>query len=203
MPNIFYGCFRHENSVNKDCLEIAKFWAKTTSHGHHSRDVNDVQRWYRFPQKGHNCRCKGPEEPRPKKRQQVRSNVKVLLSVLFDCNRMVHHEFLPQGRTIDKKYIHTYIINHYNLSVRIIDLVSHIIYIVCVNFIRKWRDLQSKVDSEWQSSWETFYGSINLIWEFLPEICWEDIDEEILFIWKSALCLEPWVLSLISQHATY
>ena len=30
--------------------------------------------------------------------------------------------------------IHTYIIGHYNTSVRISDLVSHTAYIVCVNF---------------------------------------------------------------------
>ena len=47
-------------------------------------------------------------------------------------------------------YIHTYIIDHYNPSVRIIDLVSHTNYVVCVNFIYKWRDLQFKVDSERQ-----------------------------------------------------
>ena len=38
--------------------------------------------------------------------------------------------------------MHTYIIGHYNLSVRIIDLVSHTTYVVCVNFIHKRRDLQ-------------------------------------------------------------
>ena len=32
----------------------------------------------------------------------------------------------------------TYIIAHYNLSVRIIDIVSHTTYVVCVNFIHKW-----------------------------------------------------------------
>ena len=47
-------------------------------------------------------------------------------------------------------YIHTYIIGHYNPLVRIIDLVSHTAYVVCVNFIHKWRDLQFKVDSERQ-----------------------------------------------------
>ena len=46
------------------------------------------------------------------------------------------------------KYIHTYIIGHYNPSVRITGLVSHTTYVVCVNFIHKWRDLQFKVDSE-------------------------------------------------------
>ena len=31
--------------------------------------------------------------------------------------------------------MHTYIIGHYSPSVRIIDLVSHSTYVVCVNFI--------------------------------------------------------------------
>ena len=44
----------------------------------------------------------------------------------------------------------TYIIGHYNPSVRMIDLVSHTTYVVCVNFIHKWRQLQFKVDSERQ-----------------------------------------------------
>ena len=46
--------------------------------------------------------------------------------------------------------IHTYIIGYYNPSVRIIDLVSHTTYVVCVNLIHKWRDLQFKAVSEQQ-----------------------------------------------------
>ena len=34
-------------------------------------------------------------------------------------------------------FIHTYIIGHYNPSVRIIDLVAYTTYVVCVNFIHK------------------------------------------------------------------
>ncbi|UYV77594.1 hypothetical protein LAZ67_15001657 [Cordylochernes scorpioides] len=45
-----------------------------------------------------------PHEPRPKKARQVRSNVKVLLTVFFDCRGVVHHKFLPQGRTVNKEY---------------------------------------------------------------------------------------------------
>ena len=46
-------------------------------------------------------------------------------------------------------YIHTGIIRHYNPSDSIIDLISHTIYVVCVNFVHKLRDLQfNKVDSE-------------------------------------------------------
>ena len=53
----------------------------------------------------------------------------------------------------------TYIIGYYNPSVRIIDLVSHTIYVVCVNFIHKWRDPQFKVDSDRQIFWETFHDN--------------------------------------------
>ncbi|UYV77400.1 CSNK1A1 [Cordylochernes scorpioides] len=45
-----------------------------------------------------------PHEPRPKKARRVRSNVKVLLTIFFDCSGVVHHEFLPQGRTVNKEY---------------------------------------------------------------------------------------------------
>ena len=34
-------------------------------------------------------------------------------------------------------HTYTYIIGHYNPSVRIIDLVSYTTYVVCVNFIHK------------------------------------------------------------------
>ncbi|CAB3259756.1 unnamed protein product [Arctia plantaginis] len=42
--------------------------------------------------------------PRPKKTRQVRSNSKVKLTVFFDFNGIVHHEFLPQGQTMNKEY---------------------------------------------------------------------------------------------------
>ena len=45
---------------------------------------------------------KSPEEPRPKKAWQVRSNIKVLLTVFFDCNGIVHHKSLPQSLTVEK-----------------------------------------------------------------------------------------------------
>jgi transposase len=37
--------------------------------------------------------------PRPKRARQVRSHVKVILTVFFDSEGVVHYEFLPQGRT--------------------------------------------------------------------------------------------------------
>ena len=44
--------------------------------------------------------------------------------------------------------------------------------------------------------WETFHGSFNLLSEFLPEICWEEIAKEkyfTYFILMSGLGLEPWL----------
>ncbi|UYV74828.1 hypothetical protein LAZ67_12001161 [Cordylochernes scorpioides] len=51
---------------------------------------------YDVETKAQSSQWKLPHEPRPKKARQVRSNVKVLLTVFFDCRGVVHHEFLPQ-----------------------------------------------------------------------------------------------------------
>jgi len=59
---------------------------------------------YDIETKAQSSQWKLPEEPRPKKARQVRSNVKVLLTVFFDFNGIVHHEFLPPGRTVNKEY---------------------------------------------------------------------------------------------------
>ena len=45
-----------------------------------------------------------PQDPRPKKARQVRSNVKVMLTVFFDHRGVVHHEYAPQGQTVNKEY---------------------------------------------------------------------------------------------------
>ena len=44
---------------------------------------------YDIETKAQSSQWKRPEEPRPKKARQVRSNVRVLLSVFFDCNSVV------------------------------------------------------------------------------------------------------------------
>ena len=89
--------------------------------------------------------------------------------------------FIHKHDTFHCTYI-TYIIGHYNPSLRIVDLVSNTIYVVCVNFIHKWRNLQFKVDSERQIFWETFHSNFIYSQEFLPEIRWEEIAEEILLV---------------------
>ena len=49
----------------------------------------------------------------------------------------------------------------YNPPVRIIDLVSHTTYAVCINFLHLWWHLQFKVNSDQQIFfWEAFYGNL-------------------------------------------
>ncbi|KAL4119443.1 hypothetical protein QTP88_012252 [Uroleucon formosanum] len=47
---------------------------------------------------------KTPDSPRPKKARQIRSQVKVMLTVFFDYQGVVHHEYAPKGQTITKEY---------------------------------------------------------------------------------------------------
>ncbi|UYV66819.1 hypothetical protein LAZ67_4002984 [Cordylochernes scorpioides] len=71
------------------------------------RVITDDEAWvygYDVETKVQSSQWKLLHEPRPKKARQVRSNVKVLLTVFFDCRGVVHHEFLPQGRKVNKEY---------------------------------------------------------------------------------------------------
>jgi hypothetical protein len=44
--------------------------------------------------------------PRPKKAWQVQPSVKVVLTVFifFNCESVIHHEFLPHSRTVNKEF---------------------------------------------------------------------------------------------------
>ena len=82
------------------------------------------------------------------------------------------------------------------------DLVPNTTHVVCFNFIRKWRDLQFKRRPWTTDFWETFTWQVYLLSEFLPEICWAEIAEEIFFFHISFWCL-IWDLRLITQHTPY
>ena len=63
--------------------------------------ITDDESWmyvYDIKTKAQSSKWKRPEELKPKKTPQVRSNVKVLLTVFFDCNGV------PQDRTVNKEY---------------------------------------------------------------------------------------------------
>ena len=50
----------------------------------------------------HSERAKHP--PRPKKARQVESKIKGLLTFFFDASGVVHHEYLPEGSTVNQTY---------------------------------------------------------------------------------------------------
>lgn len=54
--------------------------------------------------KAQSSQWKHPESPRPKKARQVRSKIKVMLTVFFDIRGIVHHEYAPVGQTVTKEY---------------------------------------------------------------------------------------------------
>ena len=73
----------------------------------HKKVIAGDESWvygYDIETKAQSSQWKCPEEPRLKKARQVRLNMKVLLTVFFDCSGVVHHKFLPQGRTVNKEY---------------------------------------------------------------------------------------------------
>lgn len=45
-----------------------------------------------------------PNEPKPKKPRQSRSKIKVMLTVFFDSQGVVHSEFLPEGQSVNAEY---------------------------------------------------------------------------------------------------
>ena len=60
---------------------------------------------YDIETKAQSSQWKCPQQPGPgKSSRQIRSNVKVLLTVFFDCNGVVHHEFFPQSSMVNKEY---------------------------------------------------------------------------------------------------
>ena len=45
--------------------------------------------------------------PRPKKTEQVKSNIKTMLIAFFDIDGLVHQEFVPRGQTVNKEFYKT------------------------------------------------------------------------------------------------
>ena len=78
-------------------------------------------------------------------------------------------------------YIHTYIIGHYNPSVRITAELLTPLMLRALNFIREWRDLQFNIDSERQIFEKLFHGRFIFTLKVLLKIRWEEVAEEIFF----------------------
>ena len=95
------------------------------------------------------------------------SNQSVFVENLYNCLTT----FLDFKTVLVKKFLKfvkyrmhtlvtvcTYIITTLQSGLR--PSFSHHLYVVCVNFIYEWRNLQFKVDSQRQIFWETFHGNL-------------------------------------------
>ena len=88
---------------------------------------------------------------------------------------------LEQEIFIEKVFMetkHTYSLQQFSQDY---NLASHKTYVVCVNFMHKWRDLQFKVNSDRQIFLRNCSWQFYLLFELLPEICEEKIPAEIFF----------------------
>ena len=74
--------------------------------------------------------------------------------------------------------IHNWPLQHFRQNY---GLASDTTQVVCVNFIREWRDLEFNVASERQVPKTLFDVRFILLSEFLPEIYWKEIVEGIFF----------------------
>ena len=59
---------------------------------------------YDVETKVHSSQWVSKMSPRPNKARQVPSHVKAMLTVFFYSEGVVHYEFIPQGRTVNKEY---------------------------------------------------------------------------------------------------
>ena len=89
-------------------------------------------------------------------------------------------------------YIHTYIIGHYNPSVRI-DLIFHTTYLMCVNLIHNCRALQFKVDSDLKVL-EKLFLAILITLSLCQKSTESKSPKNCFYIFlMSGLGLEPWL----------
>ena len=107
--------------------------------------------------------------------------------IQWNCNTYIHNYMSLQPFCQDNDlaphttYV-TYIIGHCNPSVRIINLVSHTTYVVCVIFLYISGAIYSlKSIPNDKFLLRNFSRQFYLLPEFLLEICWEEIAEKILF----------------------
>jgi hypothetical protein len=59
---------------------------------------------YDLETKAQSSQWKHSTSLKPKKAKQVRSNIEGMLTVFFDSHGVVHHEYAPQGQSINKEY---------------------------------------------------------------------------------------------------
>jgi len=97
------------NDQKQHQLEISKELKEQVSNDPHFlfKVVSGDESWiygYDTEAKWQSSQWNCPPSYRPKKVQQVKSNVKSMLICFFDIDRIVHEESFPPGQTINAKF---------------------------------------------------------------------------------------------------
>jgi len=69
------------------------------------RIITGDETWiYEYDTQSRHQARKTSNEPRPKKPRRFQSKKKAMLTVFMNYNGIVHHEFLPEGQTVNNEY---------------------------------------------------------------------------------------------------
>ena len=104
MPSNFYGCLGMKRATAQIFLKFEQKQRRMDIAQEMLTTFNDDPDLLKKVITSDESQWNRSEESRPIKTRQVRWNVKVLFTVLFDCNGVVHNEFLLQSRTVNKEY---------------------------------------------------------------------------------------------------
>ena len=83
---------------------------------------------------------------------KIRPSVSTWVLLLRDICSQYHISYLSWLTLLQirLKPMHTYLIMHYQPSVRIMSLVSYTTYVACINFIHEWRTIDFLSNFSWQ-----------------------------------------------------
>ena len=80
-------------------------------------DILGDETWvfqYNLVTKRQSMQWKTAESPRPKKVHMSKSKIKVMLIAFFNQKGMVHHEFVPEGETVNQHFYQQVLIHLHN-----------------------------------------------------------------------------------------
>jgi hypothetical protein len=102
--NLSQNCWQDET-----CTAIARIFLQCADQDAHFMNtvITSDESWvcgYGLETKTQSSKWKTPGSPRPKEACQVWSKVKVMLTVFFDDEGIVHHEYAPDGKAVNKEY---------------------------------------------------------------------------------------------------
>lgn len=88
-----------------ECCNQWKDFSQTS--GFVERIITGDESWfyqYDIESKSQSMEWKAKGETRPKKCRKIQSKIKVMLLVFFDIRGIVHHEYLPEGQTVNSNF---------------------------------------------------------------------------------------------------